>query len=210
MANVLQFPHLIIMWSLHYGVKQSDNSIEDFVHGYSLPWELSRDNQLSYGIYKFKKGIRFVSEPKRCASSRYTICHLGIFQPVGLYFLRALEQSLVYALLNCFIAEWFITPLNNSTDQWKCICSSRSLLESPRRAYENSSIKAWFYTDSNNNRRCNHSNFDLHVQVIFSEAISWGLHNMQFELLYYSPNIMKFFTHVCHLDNRYTSKFKQS
>ena len=28
------------MWSLHYGVKQSDNSIEDFVHGYSLPWEL--------------------------------------------------------------------------------------------------------------------------------------------------------------------------
>ena len=29
-----------LMWSLHYGVKQSDNSIEDFVHGYSLPWEL--------------------------------------------------------------------------------------------------------------------------------------------------------------------------
>ena len=28
------------MWSLHYGVKQSDNSIEDFVHGYSPPWEL--------------------------------------------------------------------------------------------------------------------------------------------------------------------------
>ena len=28
------------MWSLHYGVKQSDNSIEDFVHGYSLQWEL--------------------------------------------------------------------------------------------------------------------------------------------------------------------------
>ena len=28
------------MWSLHYGVKQSDNSIEDFVYGYSLPWEL--------------------------------------------------------------------------------------------------------------------------------------------------------------------------
>ena len=28
------------MWSLHYGVKQSDNSVEDFVHGYSLPWEL--------------------------------------------------------------------------------------------------------------------------------------------------------------------------
>ena len=29
-----------LLWSLHYGVKQRDNSIEDFVHGYSLPWEL--------------------------------------------------------------------------------------------------------------------------------------------------------------------------
>ena len=29
-----------LMWSPHYGVKKRDNSIEDFVHGYSLPWEL--------------------------------------------------------------------------------------------------------------------------------------------------------------------------
>ena len=29
-----------LMWSLHYGVKQQDNSIKDFVQGYSLSWEL--------------------------------------------------------------------------------------------------------------------------------------------------------------------------
>ena len=39
------------MWSLHYWVKQSDNSIEDFVHCYSLPWDLetiSRRNISGY------------------------------------------------------------------------------------------------------------------------------------------------------------------
>ena len=29
-----------LVWSLHYGVKQRDNSVEDFVHGYSLLFEL--------------------------------------------------------------------------------------------------------------------------------------------------------------------------
>ena len=31
------------------------------------------------------------------------------------------ELSLAYALLNCFIAEWFITPLHNSTNPQKSI-----------------------------------------------------------------------------------------
>ena len=40
-ANVLEFTHLIIdSCEVSTKVKQSDNSIEDFVHGYSLPWEL--------------------------------------------------------------------------------------------------------------------------------------------------------------------------
>ena len=29
-----------LIWSLHFGVKHQDNSIEDFVHSYLLPWEL--------------------------------------------------------------------------------------------------------------------------------------------------------------------------
>ena len=41
-SNIPKVSRLInrLLWSLHYGVKQGDGSIEDFVHGYSLPWEL--------------------------------------------------------------------------------------------------------------------------------------------------------------------------
>ena len=42
------------MWSLHYGVKQSDNSTEDFVYGYSLPWELETISSNNLAVLSLK------------------------------------------------------------------------------------------------------------------------------------------------------------
>ena len=58
--NVLKFPHLLIqpilhvLWSLYHGVKQRENSLEDFVHDYSLPWDFEAigANQLQYWFSK--------------------------------------------------------------------------------------------------------------------------------------------------------------
>ena len=63
--NVLKVPHLLIrpilhvLWSLYHGVKQRENSIEDFVHDYSFPWD-------------FEAISSSIGFPNRCVQLRWS------------------------------------------------------------------------------------------------------------------------------------------
>ena len=92
------------MWSLHYRVKQQDNSIEDFVHGYSLLWELEEisHSEFSY-VFAVTYGVQVTvgMYPEMSGLTHRTMLRVLTCEGMWGY---AVQNGLVFPKKNC---HWF-------------------------------------------------------------------------------------------------------